>query len=287
MELVYVTFVKLSSQDTLNNHFNFPQKLISLKIYICDISVESVSTAEEFLFIDDELTTVTSFLLPECSVSSLKELGFFSHYGSDGGVNKFIELNPQLESLIIQSHSLNYITLNLIQSLTSLKSLELQGSLSLNSEVQIPTLESINKLNFDDVNRDNIEKVKKLSLSCPNLTGLHLKMIAHKNFQNTIDSHIAQIINRSPKLKFFSLIIIGNIFENIVFPKFHYLEALAVESGQLTILNIDFGFCTRLRKVTFKSFRDINTNEFKNKFNSIDGWKFKYNSIIIKGYKIL
>jgi hypothetical protein len=287
MELVYVTFIKLSPDSISNSQFIFPQNLKSLKIYYCETSVEPVLSPKEFLFNYSELTTATSFILPEYSVSSLKELGFFSSYGSDGGINQFIKLNPELESLIIKSHSLNYITLSLIKSLTSLKSLEMRGSVSLNPEAQFPTLEFINKLRFDDVSLNNIEIIKKMCLSCPNLMALNIQIVAHKNFQNTIDKHIAQISNYLPKLRFFNFIIIGNIFEKIDFSTCCWLETLVVESGQLTVLNSNFESCKKLKKVTFKSFGDINTPEFKNKFNSIEGWKFKFSLNIIKGYKLL
>ncbi|KXN65514.1 hypothetical protein CONCODRAFT_12874 [Conidiobolus coronatus NRRL 28638] len=230
---------------------------------------------------------MTSYLVPQRSIPSLKDFGFISDYNYYSGVNQFIELNLQLESLIITSHSFNYTTLNLIKLMTNLKSLEFRGPINFNFETEIPILESIKNLSFNIVKPSNFQMIKELGFYCPNLTKMHFKMHTRKNFQNLIDKKVIELFNHFLHLKIFHFIIKGNISEKINFSEFNWLEVLIVESGQLTMINIDFESCTSLRKVILKSFCDINTIEFKNKFNSIEGWKFKFASNIIKGYKLL
>jgi hypothetical protein len=287
MELIYVTFVKLSSDNNSNSRFKFPQNLNSLKIFNCTTCTESVLSPEEFLFNDGELVIVTGFLLPEYSMPSLKELEFFSNYEHDSVIKDFIELNPELESLTMKSRNLNYISLNSIKSLTNLKSLEIRGSINLNPETQIPTLEYIKSLKFDVIIDGKYVIVAKLILSCPNLSKLHFKTFANMDFQNEIDNDITQLFNNCPNIKLFRLNIITNRFRKIKFSKFYWLETLVIESMQLDPIDIDFESCSSLREVILKSIPIINTNEFKNKFNNIEGWKFKFSSDIIKGHKIL
>jgi hypothetical protein len=174
----------------------------------------------------------------------LKELKFHYFVNFEVGLKAFLEVNPNLKSLSIQSYSLNFVNeLSNADKITFLKRLEL--------------LHIVVNMNKD------FENIKKLCSICTNLEGIHIELgKVFQNSQELIDSKLVPIISGLKCLKTLEFDIIVED-KNLNLAKFHNIETLILKTQDKVILNLDFIKCKKLKKVVFNSNNsNINTKEY-------------------------
>ncbi|KXN66816.1 hypothetical protein CONCODRAFT_20022 [Conidiobolus coronatus NRRL 28638] len=298
IELDNVYFVKSPSGNNSHDELAFPTNLYHLEIIFCKIiyNVE-LSDPYEFLF-NNEFAEANrfNFPLPKVHIPSLKDLVYYTDDKENTGLLKFIETNPNLESLNIGSFDYT-----LINGFSNIKNLEFNYLTISNTGYSFPPLKSTINLKINIIDFEYYEDVKIFCSSCLNLEYLYFKMSKHENFQTSIEGFIEPTLFNLFKLKTFELVINSNWYissddesqtnvnneESIDISKLSNIETLILETDASTILNLKFANSKTLKKVIFSSSDDeFITQEFKNKYNSYKNWKFKFFEHSIKGYKL-
>ncbi|KXN66681.1 hypothetical protein CONCODRAFT_80418, partial [Conidiobolus coronatus NRRL 28638] len=302
IELAGVSLIKQPSDDISPKELSFPSNLSFLNISECEvIDVDLISNPYEFLFNEDfSRFEQSNFTFPEISVPSLKELVFYVNDDSDCGIIKFLELNPNLETLDI-----NCFNSNMITRLSSLKNLELQDEIIFDGSTDNSTLESLKylKITIDDDN--TYENIKKLCLLCPNLDYLSFYIEDIKEFHHFIERYMVPILTNLLKLKTLQLEIIKsnddsnepnaedeaqearNEDEVVDFTEFSKIDTLILEMESKAIFNFNPENYKHLNYIELTSTTsNINTFKFREKFNGYKSWGFKFGERIIRGYKL-
>ncbi|KXN66819.1 hypothetical protein CONCODRAFT_20024 [Conidiobolus coronatus NRRL 28638] len=284
IKLISATLAKLPANSIWLDNFVFPPNLNILEIYDCRVITSRLFLDPyEFLFNEFTRAPRIDFTLPNVQVPSLKKLSFFSYTAHDNGLKPFIETNSNLESL-----NTGIFHSDLVNSLTSLKTLEIDILSNLDDIDHIPILNCVKNLKIYTVSPRYYENIKKLCLICPNLQSLGLNMSYDDNFQHLINSFLAPIMANLHQLKTLRLHFIINETENINIENFSDIESIIIETKSTTILNLSFEGCKDLKRIIFKSYTgDINTQEFKDRFNSYKNWVFKFSTNTIRGHKLL
>jgi hypothetical protein len=164
--------------------------------------------------------------------------------------------------------------------------LELDVITQLNTNSIIPSLEHIEKLSINIVNPECYENIKLLCLLCLNLEYLSFYMGDSEYVKDSIDSFLLPLVLSLPLLKTLKLVF-GSSRDDLDFTKFSNIESLIIDTESFTILDLNFETCAKLKKIELISYLgEVNTQEFKDKFNSYKNWSFKFCSNSIKGYKI-
>jgi hypothetical protein len=283
VKLISVTLAKLPANSVWLDNFIFPHSLNILEIYDCRV-ITSRLFLEPYEFLFNEFTRVprVDFILPNIQAPSLKKLSFFSYTAHDNGLKSFLETNSNLESL-----STGIFQLSLVNSLTSLKTLEVDILSNFDNTDQVTILKCLKNLKIYTVSPRFYENIKKLCLACPNLQFLSFNMSYSDNFQHLINDFLVPIMTDLHRLKTLRLHFIINETESVNIEKFSNIESIIIESKSITILNLGFEGCKNLKRVMFKSYiGDINTQEFKDKFNAYKNWAFKFTENTIRGYKL-
>ncbi|KXN66680.1 hypothetical protein CONCODRAFT_73513 [Conidiobolus coronatus NRRL 28638] len=282
---LFAVLVKFPIEHFSSEDYVFPPNLKYLEITNNKIiSTTSMSDPYKFLFNRDSSDlTIDFFKIPKVSIPSLKELVYYDSMRLDLGLKDFLEVNQNLESLSIRSSNLNSIS-----TLSSLKNLKLDGEIRFNSSNQVPALKSLEHLHIVSDFESDWEDVNNLCSICTNLVRIDFNVLySIMSSQDLIDSKLVPIVSNLPHLKVLKLdIYVGdNRYLNLA--NFSNIEKLILKSQYITILNLNFINCQKLNKVVLQSTSyEINTNEFREKFNCYKNWIFKFNKFTIRGYKI-
>jgi hypothetical protein len=218
VELVDVAFAKKPDDSSSINDIVLPESLTSLAINECEIYItDMLSNTYEFLFSENRrYISVSDFSLPKISVPSLKELMYYAdEEESDSGLDAFLELNPNIESLDIV-----YFISDQLASLRNLISLGLYGKIVFDRNADLPSLDSLKHLKLlidDDNTYDDIKRVCSL---CPNLEVLSFYIEDYDEFYDIED--IADIDNFDELVNYFIVPIISRLFK---------LKTLKIEFG--------------------------------------------------------
>ncbi|KXN66814.1 hypothetical protein CONCODRAFT_11255 [Conidiobolus coronatus NRRL 28638] len=283
IELVLVTFIKLTSDDMKLDDIKFPRNLNCLDIYHCSVSnKKSALDPIKFLLSEKSRVATNNYTLPNVQVLSLKKLSFFGNDAKNAGIKSFLDSNPNLDYLKIENFSLS-----IIKKLNSLCSLEFDIMRPFDTEFQITILENIKRLKINTVCFDYYENIKKLCSLCLNLQELHFVVTYNKRVQPSIDNFLVPVISKLNHLKKLELLLTTDENEKLDIKKFSNIESLIIETESSTIFNLNFYKCKYLKKVEFTSYTlDVNTQDFKDRFKSYKNWAFKFSENTIKGYKL-
>jgi hypothetical protein len=230
------------------------------------------------------IRTFKDFTLPKVSIPTLKRLDFRFKGEGNRGLEEFLEINPNIESLLTRSY-----ILNISSSLNSLKSIDSDGFITLDNIDKDFRLDSINNLAFLISSFDDFGNIKRFCKICPNINNLNIDFLKiHFNFQTTVDMYLVPSLSYIYSLK---TIVLINVYiymksEIIDFSKFSQIEKLKVQLKKGSILNLKFENCKNLKRVEFKSYDDEFTDEFKRKFDHYYYWKFNFGGNVVKGNKI-
>ncbi|KXN67404.1 hypothetical protein CONCODRAFT_72981 [Conidiobolus coronatus NRRL 28638] len=203
-----VIFAKLANDRTSRNNIIFPPGIKRLIFDECNMSTTKLTSDTcDFLLGDSfDYSTMSDFILPKVSIPSLIELIFYV-YGNQSynGIDAFLEVNPNLESLCIDC-----FTSGLLKSLTSLNSLELRGEISLNSNINLISLENLKFLAININANNSYETIKKMCLLCPNIEWLCFYLNSYSDFDDIED--IQNIENYHQFIEFFIVPIVSNLY---------------------------------------------------------------------------
>ncbi|KXN66815.1 hypothetical protein CONCODRAFT_168065 [Conidiobolus coronatus NRRL 28638] len=283
IKLISLILAKLPAENIQLDYFVLPPKLSVLEVYDCRIITTTLLLdPHEFLFNEFTRAPRNGFTLPNISVPLLKKLAFFPYTSQEADIKEFLEINTNLESLRTELfHS------NLVNTLTSLKSLEIITLSNLDNINNISVLKLLKRLKIYNVSTNSYENIKKLCLICPNLEYLHFNMSFNEYFQPLIDSFLFPILTNLCQLKTLQLHLITNDEESLNIEKLDNIESIIIETKSITILNLSFEGCKNLKRVIFKAYiGEINTQDFKDKFNNYKNWIFKFNEDTITGHEI-
>jgi hypothetical protein len=283
IELVLVTFIKLPKEKIKPEDIDFSRSLAHLDIYHCSVSnVKLPLSPVKFLLSDDSRVATSSYILPNVTIPTLKNLSFIENDENNSGLKAFLTANPNLHSLNIEKFDMN-----IIQKLNSLYSLEFDIIEYIDTKLQSPILESIKKLKINSVYLDYFENIKKLCSLCPKLQELHFNMTYTEQVQSSINNFISPVLSNLRQLEVLNLTLTNEEEENLDITQFSNIKSIILETESSTIFNLNFSNCKNLRKLEFISYtREINTKEFKDKFNEYKNWVFEFNENSIKGYKL-
>ncbi|KXN70573.1 hypothetical protein CONCODRAFT_17497 [Conidiobolus coronatus NRRL 28638] len=282
LEINHVTLYKLPDDNINSDQITLPSNLSCLDFRYCMLaSSKLLFDPYKFILNQNLHDNCGKFNLPVISLPSLKKLAYFNYEDVYEEVESFLAINPNLESLIIESFDLN-----LIKELNSLKCLELDTISQLNTDSQIPSLEYIERLSVNIVNPECYEKIKLLCLLCLNLEYLSFYMGDSEYVKDSIDNFLLPLASSLPLLKTLKLVF-GSSKDDLDFSMFTNIESLIIDTESFTILDLNFETCAKLKKIEFISYLgEVNTQEFKDKFDSYKNWIFKFYSNTIKGYRI-
>jgi hypothetical protein len=282
IELHKVRLVKCLTDNIFSTNFIFPPGLIRMEIWDCVVyNTKLLDNPYEFLFNEkSEESTLDTFTLPKISVPSLTRLGFFHRKMQDSDIREFLEVNTGLKSLSIKPDCIN-----LVNELTSLKNLKLDGFTYFGESTQVPTLESIEKLEITGFELDVIN-ANLFSLLCPNL--IEFKLNSELDFfQETIDEFLVPLLSNLKMLKTLILSIAG-IDDKLSINELNQMEKLHLTSSSTAILNLSFESCVNLKKIELiTNTAPVNTKKFRKRFRSYKNWKFELNEGFIRGYKFI
>jgi hypothetical protein len=277
--------LKLPNENFLPEDYIFPINLKHLEIIDSNIITTSrISDPYSFLFDRGSSNTVIDyFTLPKISIPSLTELVFYGSMTLDQGLEDFLEVNPDLESLSIRSANLKSI-----KTLSTLKTLKLDGSIRFNISDQIPALKSLKSIHIISLAANDLEYIMVLCSSCINLELVDLILFfTITDFQQFIDNILAPAVSNLARLKTLQLFVNVGDVTDLKLSKLYNIETLILRTQEYVIFNLDFISCIKLKKVVFKtSSYKINTKKYKDKFNNYKNWTFKFEEYTIKGYKI-
>jgi hypothetical protein len=285
LELDHVDLIKSTADIITEKDINLPPNLSYLKFFhVCIITTYLLSDPLKYL-LERKCENFVNFILPNISIPTLKYLDFWTYGEGTYEVEEFLDVNPNLESLLTCCYELD-----ITDRLKSLKSLSIDQYICFDNIHQDFSLDSINNLEFS-VDSDYYEittKLCQICKLCPKLENLKLfyfdKM---KYFQSTIDQHLAPVLSRLQHLK--TLVIINeneHVDEVIDFSKFYQVEKLDIQFKKGSLLNIKFVNCKSLKQVLFKSFYNKIDEDFMRKFDQYNNWKFKFSEHNVRGYKI-
>jgi hypothetical protein len=302
IELDNVYFVKLLSDNNNLNLPGFPANLYHLEILFCKVINNAIlSDPPQFLF-TREFTQANhfNFFVPKIHMPFLKSLVYYTDERENTELLKFLEINPNLESINIPSFNST-----LINGFSNIKNLEFNYLSNSNIDYSFSTLKSITNLKINIVDLDYYEDVKIFCLSCSNLKYLYFKMSKHDNFQTSIEGFIVPILSNMFKLKTFELVINSNWYlssddytdnetntnentgESIDVTKLSNVDTLIIQTDLSTILHLKFANSKTLKNVVFYCSEDeFITQEFNDKYSGYKNWKFKFFQHTIKGYKL-
>jgi hypothetical protein len=285
IELESADLVKSTTDVIAEKDITFPPNLSYLKLCSVYITTSSLLSDPYECIMDKKVTPASfeDFVLPKVSIPTLKRLDFRFKGEGNRGLEEFLEINPNIESLLTRSY-----ILNINSSLNSLKSIDSDYFIPLNNIDQAFRLNSINSLAFLIRSFDNFENIRRLFQICPNVTNLSIQLLGTMSeIQVMIDTHLAPAISKLYHLKTLAIINtrIDKNNEILDFTKFSQIEKLKVQLIWGSLLNIKFDGCVNLKKVELVSYVDKITDEFKKKFNHYTNWKFNFSDFTVNGHK--
>lgn len=283
LEIANVIFYKLPSDNIKPTQIIFSHMLRYLNIHYCMVASSNlISDPYEFFSNQNPQETYSSFNLPKIFMRSLKNLSYYYYGDSDREFKSFLEINNHLETLKIESFNMGHIV-----ELRSLKCLDIYNIEYINTKEKALALRYLEKLSINNVYPKNYENIRILCSLCPNLEDLRFCIRDGLHFQNSIDSFLTPLMSNLPLLKSLNLIFGTSKDDKLNFTKISNIESLIIDTDNSTILNLNFEGCAKLKKVKFISYLgEVNTQEFRDRFNSYKNWKFRFSSDTIKGYKI-
>ncbi|KXN66683.1 hypothetical protein CONCODRAFT_11416 [Conidiobolus coronatus NRRL 28638] len=253
-----------------------------MEIWECAVyNTKLLENPYEFLFNEkSEESTVDTYILPKVSVPSLTRLGFFHSKMQDSDIREFLKVNTGLKTLSIKPECIN-----LVGELTALKNLRLDGFTCFQESTQVPTIESIEKLEITGFELDIIN-ANVFSLLCPNL--IEFKLNSELDyFQGTIDQFLVPLLSSLKMLKTLILNIEG-IDDRLNINELNQMETLRLSLSSIAILNLDFESCGNLKKIVLSTTTDpVNTKKFREKFSNYKNWKFEFSERFVRGYKLI
>jgi hypothetical protein len=281
LELDNLRLVASTTDDISEKNITFPSNLSYLKFFdVYMATTNLLSDPFKFLF-SRERGNFVNFTLPKISIPSLKSLDFRPKHEEIYELEKFLDFNPNLESLLIRDYDLN-----ITDKLNSLKSLDIDECIYFDNIDQSFRLNSINTLKFS-ANFVNYEVIIKLCQLCPNLVNLNLLFCGKiQDFQSIIDKYLAPELSKLQSLKTLNIIKEENNNQTLDFAKFDQIEKLKIQLKKGSVLDIEFENCKSLTRVEFKSYQDKFTDEFKRKFDKYSNWMFNFSGYTTRGYKI-
>jgi hypothetical protein len=283
LDMRHVILYKSPTDNFKSKKLILPTSLEHLDFNSCYIGrCNVISDPYKFVLNQYGKVTISKLDLPSISMPNLKILGYENiNERPRLDFTRFLAKNQNLESLKIESSRATNI-----QELKSLKCLELLDMDEFYITEHYPTLKSTLRLSVDRLYPKNYVDVKKLCSFCPNLQNLRLNMRNGDHITNFIDILILPSLSNL-NLKELELRFIAKKDEKLDFTKINNIESLVIESESYTLLAISFNTSSKLKKVKLVSNSGkVNTQEFKDKFNSYDNWSFKFSPYNINGYKI-
>jgi hypothetical protein len=285
LELENVDLIKsitdgISEKDTI-----FPPKLTYLKLFqIQLISTTLLSKPFDYLFSKKVYTTsYEDFSLPKISVPTLKRLDFQPKGEVSQGIEEFLEVNPNVESLLTRRYNLK------VTSLKSLMSLNNDDLITFNNIDQAFRLNSINSLTLSVNNFNFSENIRKLCKLCPNIVNLTIRFSGNTpNFNNIIERYLASTLSNLCNLKSFALINspVNTKGQILDLSKLGRIEKLKIKLNWAWVSGIKLDDCKSLKRVELVGSYKKFTDEFKRNLNGHKDWVFKFGENNTKGYKI-
>jgi hypothetical protein len=287
LEMQSVNLVKSPTDNISTIDIVFPPNLAYLRVSLIQIiTTPLLLDPYECLFNNKTANyTYEDFIMPRIPLPSLKHLEFRLKGQQNHELEDLIKVNSNLELLLTRNYNLN-----IDYSLNSLKCLDIDEKISLNSIDQAPTLNSINTMTFLITNFNYIENIIKICKPFPNLIELNIQCNARIQYtQKLNDCFLIPALPNLLKLKTLRLINIPNVYDTKIldFSNFTQIEKLEVSMWKLTS-NIKFNNCKSLKQIKFESVccSVVKQQEFMEKFNSFRSWNFNFGSYIVNGYKI-
>ncbi|KXN66818.1 hypothetical protein CONCODRAFT_11260 [Conidiobolus coronatus NRRL 28638] len=308
IELIRVTFIKLSTVSVPLDCFVLPRKLYYLSICHCAIAnTDFMPYPCKFLFNYSIRFPRSNFIIPKIKAYSLKKLKFLSDSVQDSGLKEFLDINPNLESLKINS-----LYSNITYSLKSLQGLEINTVTDFDNDVHISTFDSVTMLKvgrtYMEYGDDNTD-LKRFCLKFSNLKDLELDVYNYDELRTLSDKFLYKILSNLPKLKTLRLEIGKDIFASLnlfsddesendredninmedIFDisSFNNIENLYLTANSNILFNTNFEDCKSLKQIKFCTSSDrVNTEEFLRKFKGYKNWYFKFTLHTIYGIKL-
>ncbi|KXN64683.1 hypothetical protein CONCODRAFT_14120 [Conidiobolus coronatus NRRL 28638] len=294
LELYYISFAVLPTQEPTLNNLKFPQKLEKLIIFgLYYIKIAEAQTAFDFLFENLEDEILAEAILPPTHILSLKNFDYYGYDRNDNGLNRFLENNYQLEYLSLESNFIDSRKLELISKSSKLKKLTIRCEEQVHHSLNFSALTSITKLRFYNVTQEYLSNLEIICLSCTNLNNLKLIFdIAYEDVPQTISIIIARIISKSNYLSAFGLSLRGDYQTVVNFTELNNVTSVRIQASLDFLYYLDFANSERLSKVEFY-WKDIgfdveiSYNELKVKFDNYNNWRFIYGDGLIKGKRVI
>jgi hypothetical protein len=280
-----VVLSKYPESSNNSNEIIFPPNLISLSIYKVDITdISILSDPYKTIANNSSYDARPEYYLPNIYIPSLKKLYFFGFPSKGSGLEEFLEMNPNLEHLNIDTFSPE-----MSKSFTSLKSLSLDQVDMFGNLENLTVLHNIKILNIYYEYEYNCKNLEKLCLMCPSIEFLEFNIRNVAIYEETFNDYLVPILKKLPKLKTLELPIEAgdDYFEFIDINHFPQIEKIIVTAYNLSYLQIRFEKNHNLKEIDFISeYYDINKKDFLEKYGSYIDWEFKFYKRKIKGYKI-
>jgi hypothetical protein len=288
IELTSVLLIKLPTDIADSEDFIIPPHLSYLNIFKVKVAnVNLLSELHELLFDEDQDEYLYRLTLPKVSIPSLKKLDFIDDYEDDCDLEEFLDVNPNLESLKIES-----LYLDRAYNFNSLKSLDIFRIECYDNEPKFTIQESIKELIVFIEDNTYFENFAKLCKLCPNIEMLKLLIMCGDSIQQSFDKFLKPILFNSPKVKTLHLEVYADENEVIDINNFSHIENITFEVDLPYLLNYKFDKCKSLKKIQFHSeWFEVNNEDFIKDFKEIrnrhKNWAFKLCKHKVKGQKIL
>ncbi|KXN66612.1 hypothetical protein CONCODRAFT_11495 [Conidiobolus coronatus NRRL 28638] len=287
-ELNDLLLVRLSTDIEVSYYFDFPINLQCLKLILVNVvELNTLSNPYEILFNKFDAELSSRFKLPQISIPSLRKLEFIDYYEEDYDLEEFLDLNPNLESLKIES-----LNLGRVYNFNSIKSLETNYVDFFDDELAFPSQNGIIELKIFIEHQGDFENVKKLCRLCPNLEKLHFSIPYDDSPQQSLEGFLIPVLSKLPKVKTLNLKLHTSESDILNINKLPYVENIVFEIDKPYILNIKFNNCINLKKLEIKSpWFELDDKllqyELRMLRRKYENWTFKLYKHKLKGYKIV
>jgi hypothetical protein len=270
---LYNVVLSISPTDSTNSkEIIFPLNLINFRIASVEMTDMSIlSDPYKMVLNDFNPYARSNFTLPNIFLPSLKELKFLRCSAWNNGLVEFLEKNPELEQLSIDSFNPS-----MSKHFKSLKSLSLEQVGMYENLHNLIASSSIKTLKISIEDEYHYEKFEKICLMCPSIEFLHFSVFNIDTYQEAFNIYLMPILRKLPNLKTLELPIYTEDPIRVDVNNFYQINKIIIITDDITNLRVYFDGNPNLQEIEFRSTRyDICEEEIWDKYRHC-GWKFEF-----------
>ncbi|KXN65222.1 hypothetical protein CONCODRAFT_13273 [Conidiobolus coronatus NRRL 28638] len=281
IELYNIVLSKSTTDSPNPNEIIFPLNLTNLMIGCVEVTDMSIlSDPYKMVLNDFNPYARSNFSLPNISLPSLKELRFVKCAGWNNGLEEFLEKNPGLEQLTIDTFNPN-----MSKRFTSLKSLSLELVNMYENLQNLIVNHNIKTLKVNIEDDYYYEKFEKVCLMCPSIEFLHFNVCNIDTYQKAYSNYLIPILRKLPNLKTLELPIYAEDPIQIDVDDFPQIKKIIFVTDDVRNLQVYFDGNPSLQQIEFISASyDICEEDIWDKYGHCSGWRFKFYEKKVIGY---